>query len=56
MELASLVGFDELSCVLQSGRPVEPAPESLSDEGVRRGVVAAFASVDVGEELEALFG
>ena len=54
VELAPLASPHDLGGIGNFSGPVEALPERIADEGARRGVVTADASVDVADQLLAL--
>ena len=55
MELVGRAGPHQLCCVVGHCRPVEPAAESLADQGARQRVVPAVSSMYVSQQLFPLF-
>lgn len=56
VERARLAASDHLGGVLKSSQPVKNLSESLSDQGARRCVDNAFASMNTHEQLLAFLG
>ena len=54
VELATLAGSHDVGGVGDRGGPVKTLPKRVTHEGVRRGMMAADASVDVADQLHAL--
>ena len=56
VKLAGFACLDEFGGIAERRGPIESAAEGFAGESARRGMVAAFASVDVGEELVSFCG
>jgi len=54
IELATLAGLHDVGGVGDRGGPVKALPKCVAHEGAWRGVVTAYASVDVTDQLLAL--
>jgi hypothetical protein len=54
MELTHLAGLYHLSCILESGWPVEAMPEGLTDQCAGWGMTSALPSMNLHEQLMAL--
>jgi hypothetical protein len=54
MELTCFTGLYQLSCILESGWPIEAVPEGLTNQCVGWRMTSALTSMDLREELTAL--